>query len=115
MKSKIIPLKGNRQEQFIRIIAGQFGVYSDNELKLIKVLCQYEMFQAFFLDKYTRIKLIKAMDCPPSTFSTCLARLVKANVIARVGKTLYFNVSFKDLGELDQVIFRYSSSSDLVE
>lgn len=108
MKSKLILITGDKQEQFIRIIASRFGVSADNELKLISIFCKYDMFQPFHLDKYTRMKLIKEIGCNDSTFATILSRLVNANVIARNGKTLFFNVAFRELDEIDSIVFRYS-------
>lgn len=106
MKSKSIIIKGDKQEAFIRLIAWQFGVSADKEIQLIMVLCKYDMFLPFFMDKYTRIKLINAMGTNKQTFSTCLGRLVKANVIARHKKTMYFNTAFRNLEELDSIVFK---------
>lgn len=108
MNTKIVYLKGGRRKAFIQIIASQFGVHSPGELKIIDTFCQFEMFQSFYLDKHTRAKLIKHTELPMATFSTCLRRLVKANIIARQGKTMCFNSSFKGLDNLDRIVFQYS-------
>ena len=105
MKFKTIKIKGDSHEAFIKIVASQYGIIAPMELKLIKILIQYDMFQAFHLDKYTRQKLEKAMDCPPSTLSSSLSRLDKANVLVRKGKTRWFNASFRDLNCIDQIRF----------
>ena len=107
MKYKSIPVKGDKQTEFIRIIASQFGVFADNELKLIAILCKYDMFQAFWLDKFTRIKLMNELGCSEPTFNTTILRLTKSNVIARHGKTRYFNPSFRNLNDVDAIVFKY--------
>lgn len=104
--NKIVKITGDKQESFIKIIASQFGVYSVNELKMIKVLCDYDMFQAFYLDKHTRFKLIKALETTENTFSTTLQRLEEKNIIVRNGKTRWFNASFRNLDKVDCIIFK---------
>lgn len=107
MKYKTISIKGNKQDQFIRIIASKFGVSAENEIKVISILVKYDMFQAFWLDKYTRLKFINEIGCPPSTFNNALARLVESNVIARNGKTMYFNTAFRNINDIDSIMFKY--------
>lgn len=106
MKHKIIPIKGNKREEFIKIIARQFGIIAPLEVKLIMVLDEYDMYNPFHTCKYTMAKLQQAMDCPPSTLRTCLARLDKANVLVRKGKTRWFNASFRGLNEVDCIVFK---------
>ena len=106
MKFKTIKIKGDSHESFIKIVASQYGIIAPMELKLIKILIDMDAFNPFFLDKYTRAKLEKAMECPPSTLSSCLSRLDKANVLVRKGKTRWFNASFRDLSSVDCIIFK---------
>lgn len=106
MKSKQIKLKGNKQEQFIKIIASQFGVTSEAELNLIGVLCRLHMFQPFHMCKITRLNIMKETKLPYATLTTSIRRLVKSGVIARDSKSFYFNVSFRGLEDLDCIVFK---------
>lgn len=106
MNAKVIPIKGNRQEAFIKIIAAQFNIIAPLELKLIGILIKYDLFSPFHMDKYTREKLRKEMECTENTLATCLARLHKANVLIRKGKTRWFNASFRGLDKIDCIVFR---------
>lgn len=103
-KSKIITLKG--EDAFIKLLATQFGITADAEIKLIKVLIKLDLFVPFALDKYLRMRLQKEMQVPYSTLSSSLSRLIKSGVIARNGKNVYVNVAFRGLDEIESVVFK---------
>lgn len=106
MKSKVINIIGPKEINFTKILAAQFGVYSEAEITLIQVLIRLDMFQPFHIDKHTRAILQREMNVPYTTMTTALVRLTKAGVINRHGKSIYFNPVFRDLAETDQIVFR---------
>lgn len=103
-KSKVIRLKG--EDAFIKLLAAQFGTTADMELKLIKVLIKFDLFNPFALDKYMRLRLQKEMDVPYSTLGSSLSRLIKSGIIARNGKNVYVNVAFRGLEDVGSIVFK---------
>lgn len=103
-KSKVITLKG--QDGFVKLLANQFGVSADMEIEVIKILIKFDMFNGFFLDKYIREKIRREINIPYSTLGSCIRRLVKSGIIARTGKTMYFNVAFRGLDEIESIVFK---------
>lgn len=107
MQSKQITLSG--EDAFIKLIASQFGLYAPAEIELIKVFIKFGMFNGFHLDKYTRERIRKELNAPYSTLSNSLRKLVKCGVIARQSshdKTMYFNVAFRGLSDLEAIVFK---------
>jgi len=107
MQSKQITLSG--EDAFIKLMASQFGLYAPAEIELIKVFIKFGMFNGFHLDKYTRERIRKELNVPYTTLTTALRKLVKCGVIARQSshdKTMYFNVAFRGLSDLDAIIFK---------
>lgn len=103
-KSKSIKLKG--EDAFIKLMAGQFGVTSDMEIKLIKILIKFDMFTPFAMCKHTREKIRRELGCPYPTTTTAISRLIKSGVIARSGKNYYVNVGFRGLDDIDAIVFK---------
>lgn len=103
-KSKVITLKG--EDAFIRLLASQFGTTADMEINLIKVLIKFDLFNGFFLDKHLRERMRRELNAPYATLGSSVSRLVKTGIIARNGKTMYFNVAFRGLDELDSIVFK---------
>lgn len=101
-KSIILPSKNS----FISLIASQFKVTADKEIKLIEVLIKYDMFTPFHLDKYTRERIRKDLNVPYPTLNTSIRRLVKAGVLARNGKNFYVNPGFRGLDNIDAIVFK---------
>jgi hypothetical protein len=106
MKQKVINLKGDKKDQFIRLIARQFNVTAEAEIKLLTLLINKEMFNPFYLDKILKHRLIKESDIPKNTFITCMNRLIKSGCIARNEKSYFLSVAFKDLDKMDFISFR---------
>lgn len=106
MKVKPIILTGDKQKEFIKVIASQYGVTADNELKLIEIMVKMDLFSAFHMDKYARMKLQRELGVTYGTLSTCLNRLTKAGVLARVNKNVYLVPTFRDLNEVDAIVFK---------
>lgn len=104
MKSKVITLKGS--DAFIRLIAGQFGVFADNEINLIKLLIEMDMFNPFHLCKYTRERIRKQLNVPYPSLNTSLRRLIKSGIIANSGKNMYINPGFRGLADIDAIVFK---------
>lgn len=110
MKAKTLFLTGDKEDQFIKVLAYQFGVRSDSEINLIKAFIKYDMW-SFHLDKYTRIKIERDLGVPYQTLATGLRRLVRAGVMAKNGKTHILNAGFRNLGEIDCIIFKYKPNA----
>lgn len=106
MKIKPIILRGDKQKEFIRVIAAQFGTTSDNELKLIATMIDMDLFIPFHLSKHIRKNIQKYSGMPYSTLNTCLRRLTEAGVIARVDGNVYLIPSFRDLDVVDAIVFK---------
>lgn len=107
MKCKTIILPN--KDYFINLMASQFQVYAESELSLIKVFIKFDMFNGFHLDKHTRERIRRELNVPYSTLTTSLRKLVKQNIISRDGrngKTMYFNVGFRSLNEIDAIVFK---------
>lgn len=107
MQSKQITLSG--EDAFVKLMASQFGLYAPSEIELIKVFIKFGMFNGFHLDKYTREKIRKELNAPYSTLTNSLRKLVKCGVIVRQSshdKTMYFNVAFRNLDELEAIVFK---------
>lgn len=111
MKSKSFILHGDKHQEFIKVVASKFGVYSESELLLIATLIHYDMFTPFNLDKHTRQKLSSHCALNESTTATCLSRLVKAGVLGKQGgqrgKNYYFNIAFRSLDKVDCIVFKF--------
>jgi hypothetical protein len=103
-KSKVIILKG--EDDFIRLLASQFGTTADMEINLIKVLIKFDLFNPFNLDKYIRRRIQKEMNVPYTTLGTAITRLIKSGIIARNGKNVYVNVAFRNLEDIDSIVFK---------
>jgi hypothetical protein len=111
MKSKSFTLRGDKQTEFVRIIASRFKVYSESEITAICTLIHFDMFVPFFLDKHTRQKLANHSGLSYVTFNTCLSRLTKAGILGKAGgersKSYYFNSAFRGLDEIDCIVFKH--------
>lgn len=103
-KSKVIILKG--EDDFIKLLASQFGTTADMEINLIKVLIKFDLFNPFNLDKYIRRRIQKEMNVPYTTLGTAITRLIKSGIIARNGKNVYVNVAFRGLENIDSIVFK---------
>lgn len=103
--AKTLFLTGDKEDQFIKVLAYQFGVRADSEINLIKSFIKYDMW-SFYLDKYTRLKIERDMGVPYSTLATSLRRLVKAGVMAKSGKTHILNAGFRGLKDIDCIMFK---------
>lgn len=103
-KSKVIILKG--EDDFIRLLASQFGTTADMEINLIKVLIKFDLFNPFNLDKHIRRRIQKEMNVPYTTLGTAITRLIKSGIIARNGKNVYVNVAFRGLENIDSIVFK---------
>lgn len=106
MKYKPIILQGDKQKAFIKVIAAQFGVSSAAEIILIEKMVEMDMFTPFHVDKYTRQKLQKECNLQYNTLGTCLRRLTKAGIIARMNKNLYLIPAFRGLDKVDAIMFK---------
>lgn len=107
MKQKTILLKGSKEKEFIKLIAWRFGITSESELAVLSVFVSYGLFAPFDLDKHLRAMLIKDLSMKDNTLSVCVARLVKKDCIKKSGKSFYLNPAFSNLGEIDQICFRF--------
>jgi hypothetical protein len=103
-KSKVIILKG--EDDFIRLLASQFGTTADMEINLIKVLIKFDLFVPFALEKHMRRRIQKEMNVPYTTLGTAITRLIKSGIIARNGKNVYVNVAFRNLEDIDSIVFK---------
>jgi hypothetical protein len=103
-KSKVIILKG--EDDFIRLLASQFGTTADMEINLIKVLIKFDLFSPFCMEKHIRRRIQKEMDVPYTTLGTAITRLIKSGIIARNGKNVYVNVAFRGLENIDSIVFK---------
>ena len=103
-KSKVIVLKG--EDAFIRLLASQFGTTADMEINLIKVLIKFDLFVPFALEKHMRRRIQKEMNVPYTTLGTAITRLIKSGIIARNGKNVYVNVAFRNLEDIDSIVFK---------
>ena len=103
-KSKVINLPG--EDAFVVLLANQFGNTADMEIKLIKVLIKFDLFNPFALDKYLRERIRREMNCPYPTLNIIITRLVNSGVLAKSGKNIYFNVAFRGLEEIDSIVFK---------
>lgn len=103
-KSKVIILKG--EDDFIRLLASQFGTTADMEINLIKVLIKFDLFIPFSMDKHIRRRIQKEMNVPYTTLGTAITRLIKSGIIARNGKNVYVNVAFRNLEDIDSIVFK---------
>lgn len=108
MKIKPIILTGDKHKEFIKIVAAQFRVFAEKEIELIEVMIRMDLFSPFHINKYTRAKIQKEANMTYGTLSTCLNRLTKAGVIARVNKNVYLIPAFRGLDEVEAVVFRMS-------
>lgn len=106
MKIKPIILSGDKHKEFIKIVASQFRVFADKEIELIEVMIRMDLFTAFHIDKYMRMKIQKEANMTYGTLSTCLNRLTKAGVIARINKNVYLIPAFRDLDKVEGIVFR---------
>mgnify|MGYP001617856650 FL=1 len=105
MKVKTLYLKGDKEDQFIKVLASQFHVFAEAELNLIKTFIKYDMW-SFHLDKYTRQKIERDLGVPYQSLATSLRRLVKAGVMAKNGKTHILNAGFRNLKDVDCLLFK---------
>jgi len=105
VKAKTLYLTGDKEDQFIKVLAYQFGVRADSEINLIKVFIKYDMW-SFHLDKYTRQKIERDLGVPYQTLATSLRRLTKTGVLAKNGKTHILNAGFRGLTDVDCIMFK---------
>jgi hypothetical protein len=108
MKQKVINLKGDKRKVFIKLIASQYGVYSDMELKLLTFLVERDMFTPFHLDPILKSILVKESGINENTFITSMGRLIKRGCIARNNKSYFLSVAFRDLENIDLISFKCS-------
>jgi hypothetical protein len=106
MTSKVIILKGNKTEAFVKILASQFGVHAESELKLIALLLHYQLTNSFHLSQSMRERLRRDLGIGEETFKTSLLRLRKKDVLIKTGKNWQLDPGFNGLDKIDEIKYR---------
>lgn len=107
MTHKVILLKGDKTEAFIKVLASQFGVHAESELKLIALLLHYQLTDSFHLSKYLRERLVKDLGMAEQTIKTSLRRLRIKNVLVQTGKNFQINPAFNNLDKIDAITYKW--------
>lgn len=108
MKQKTILIKGNKQREFIKILAWKFGITSDSEIDIINSFVSYGLFAPFDLDKHLRMRILNDLGMKDNTLSVAVSRLVKKDCIKKAGKSFYLNPAFNNLNDVDQIAFKFT-------
>lgn len=108
MKQKTILVKGNKEKEFIKLLAWRFGITSGSELDVLYAFVSYGLFAPFDLDKYLRSRILNDLGMRDNTLSVAVSRLVKKDCIKKAGKSFYLNPAFNNLNDIDQIAFKFS-------
>ena len=107
MKQKTILIKGNKEKEFVKILAWRFGITSLSEIDVLYSFVSYGLFAPFDLDKHLRMRILNDLGMLDNTLSVAVSRLVKKDCIKKAGKSFYLNPAFNNLNDVDQITFKF--------